>query len=591
METALSSRLTPLMPAFVSTTWATRFFQFDQLAETYESLRGSQTGRPLYASILDHLRATYCVSESDLERIPKSGPVIVVANHPCGLLEGAMLASLLRGIRQDVRFLANEFLAALPELNDLIIPVDVMDPSPAASRRNSKHLRDGLRFLTSGAMLVVFPAGEVSHFHWRTAETTDSAWNPKVARLVEAAGNLVKDVRVLPMHVSGTNSRLFQFSGDSLRTALLARELLNKRGVSIQIRVGKPITATALATLPGHQEQIDYLRWRTYLLRHRQDFKANTRKPAPWRRWLNRNVEPVEPPESPAAMASEVEALPPAQKLSSSGELTAYIAAASEIPMVLREIGRLREIAFRATGEGTGRRSDIDPFDSHYLHLFLWNSKKQEVAGAYRLAQVDQVRREVGVSGLYTASLFRFGEQFLDALGPALELGRSFVRVEYQKSFSPLLLLWKGIGQFVARNPRYRVLFGPVSISDRYSATSKSVMLSFLQRHWCSDSLARLVQARCAPRLDASGTPCRDVEQLSAAVEDLEPPNQGVPVLLRQYLRLGGKLLGFNVDRHFSNVIDGLILVDLTQTDRGLLERYLGKREAAQFLEFQKGSQ
>ena len=200
---------------------------------------------------------------------------------------------------------------------------------------------------------------------------------------------------------------------------------------------------------------------------------------------------------------------------------------------------------------------------------------------------------------MYTATLFRYGDAFLDRLGPALELGRSFVRQEYQKSFAPLLLLWKGIGAFIARNPKYKILFGPVSISNQYHAVSRELMISFLEKYALLQDWTGLVRNRhgfrvrhlCGPNRPALPDAGFDIEDLSSVVSDIEQKQTGVPILLRQYLRLGGKLLGFNVDPKFANALDGLILVDLTKTDPKLLERYLGKGEAQSFLEFQKGNQ
>jgi putative hemolysin len=297
-------------------------------------------------------------------------------------------------------------------------------------------------------------------------------------------------------------------------------------------------------------------------------------------------------------VAAEIATLPAGCLLGRSGDLEVYLSRATHIPNVLHELGRLREITFRAAGEGTGKRLDIDEFDRHYLHLFVWNGRSKELVGAYRLAPTDVVRRRYGICGLYTATLFRFGAPFLDRLGPALELGRSFIREEYQRGFAPLLLLWKGIGAFVARNPRYKTLFGPVSISNRYQAVSRELMISFLEKYALLRDWAGLVRNRHAfrerflkganrPALPNSGF---GIDDLSELVSDIEQKQTGVPILLRQYLKLGGKLLGFNLDPKFANTLDGLILVDLTKTDLKLLDRYLGKSEARRFLEFQKGN-
>jgi len=350
--------------------------------------------------------------------------------------------------------------------------------------------------------------------------------------------------------------------------------------------------------MPTPRQQTDYLRWRTYLLASREPFKPRTAVPLFGRRKIELNPKPIGAPLPADRSAAEIGALPRDCLLSRSGDLGAYLAQASQIPNVLGELGRLREIAFRGAGEGTGKSLDLDEFDAHYLHLFVWNSRKQELVGAYRLARTDVVRSQFGVRGLYTAALFRYGDPFLDRLGPALELGRSFVRQEYQRGFAPLLLLWKGIGTYIARNPQYKILFGPVSISNQYQAVSRELMVSFLERYTLLRDWAGLIRNGRALRerlLTGANRPVFpdsgfDVEDLSTLVGDIEQRPAGVPVLLRQYLKLGGKLLGFNVDPKFANALDGLILVDLTKTEPKLLERYLGKSEAATFLEFQKGN-
>jgi len=260
------------------------------------------------------------------------------------------------------------------------------------------------------------------------------------------------------------------------------------------------------------------------------------------------------------------------------GDLTAHIAEARSIPTTLREIGRLREITFRAAGEGTGTPCDLDAFDRHYLHLFLWNAKKREVAGAYRLKAVDA---NTPVEDLYTSTLFRYDKTFLRGLGCGVELGRSFIRAEYQRSFSALLLLWKAIGAWVVAHPDHTVLFGPVSISSRYGDRARQAIYSFLSQTAWLDSLAKTVRARTRFGTAQTANEARDVDELDDAVG-------GIPVLLRQYLKLGGKLIGFNVDKAFSDVLDGMIVVDLRKTDRKLLDRYFTREGAEKILS--KGS-
>ncbi|MGH7804348.1 MAG: GNAT family N-acetyltransferase [Candidatus Binatia bacterium] len=302
---------------------------------------------------------------------------------------------------------------------------------------------------------------------------------------------------------------------------------------------------------------------------------------------MNLESEPIANPQFPEFLAREVERLPAERKLVENGPFDAYLAAAKEIPLVLYEIGRLREEAFRAVGEGTGRAIDLDPFDVHYLHLFLWDREKRAVAGAYRLGLVDEILATRGAGGLYTATLFTYRPEILAHLSPALELGRSFVRLEYQKTYSALLLLWRGIGEFLARNPRYRRLLGAVSISADYDERSRRLMVGVLRRHYRLLPWSSQVRARRPPRFADFDTGAdADLAELERRVTEIERGERGMPVLLRQYLKLGGKLLGFNVDPTFANALDGLMVVDLLGTDPRLLERYLGRAGAVSYLAF-----
>jgi putative hemolysin len=587
---------------------AHRLLGLDRLAAVYDTLQQELQQQPgtLPGSLLRHLGVRCNVAPSDLQQIPRRGAVIFISNHPFGILEGAVLAELLPGVRADTKFLANSQLNVFEEIRDLLLPVDPFE-GQSATRANLLGVKRSIEHLRGGGALVIFPAGEVSHFQW-TAGVADPEWRQSVARIARLSA-----ATVVPVYVAGKNSALFQAAGmvhARLRTVLLVRELLNKHGATVEVRVGSPIPAARLEEMSSDAERVKYLRWRTYLLAARQPsttfFPSVPAVP----------LVPSPPACFPQPLASQIAALPAERLMLDSPEFAVYMAPAAEIPGILAEIGRLREITFRAVGEGTGKSSDIDEFDAHYLHLFLWDKQGQAIAGAYRLAPCDAALERRGVAGLYTATLFRFGDAFLNRLKTsAVELGRSFIRVEYQKSFSPLLMMWKGIGRFIARNPRYTTLFGPVSISNRYREISRHLMVSFLQRRAMDHDMARWISTRHGyrPRLSlreraltktASGSGAglmTGVEDLSDVIADLEsrcgerhasgapsPESRGVPVLLRQYLSLGGKLLGFNVDPHFSNALDGLILVNLTQTQPRLLERFLGKEEARKFLVLNK---
>ena len=294
--------------------------------------------------------------------------------------------------------------------------------------------------------------------------------------------------------------------------------------------------------------------------------------------------KPVASVGAASLLAREVAWLPPEQKLVEAGDYGVYIASANQIPCVFREIARLREVAFRAVGEGTGQSLDTDVFDRHYKHLFVWNQKTSEVVGAYRLGLTDKILSQLGVGGLYTSTLFKYGWTLISTLDPAIEIGRSFVRQEYQRKHLPLLLLWKGIGRFVGLNPKYRSLFGTVSMSNSYSEISRGLVAGFFEQDkphglaWNAVSPRNPLRSKIHPLRDAKGVACRipDLEALSEMVGEIEADGKGVPVLMRQYLKLGGRVLACNVDPKFSMALDALIVVDLSRTEPRLLDLYMG---------------
>ncbi len=549
-----------------------------RLARGYARLPESRDARTFVHNAFRELDVRYRVVQGQLADVPATGPLLVVANHPYGAVEGMLMIALLMQRRSDVRILANSVLKRVPELTGVFLGVN---PYGNAARQNVGPLRQGLRWLQDGGVLVVFPAGDVSSIRLRDRRIQDGAWDRSVARLARRSG-----ASVLPVYIPGRNSTAFYLASllhPVLKTLLLPRQLVNKRGRTIEVRLGRPITARRLAAVGDDERQMAFLRLRTYLL-------AGGETPAD--RQGGRDGKPladIVPPVSADTLVREMAGLPAAQRLAEAGDLEVWYARAQAIPAILAEIGRLREISFRAVGEGTGRETDLDLYDAFYLHLFVWNRAKREVVGGYRLGLADEIVSRFGRSGLYSYSLFRYRQAFLQHIQPAIELGRSFVRPEYQRSFTPLMLLWKGIGQFVARHPRYAVLFGPVSISADYSATSRRLLVEFLRRNVFDPRLSRTVRPR-APyrtgRAPVDARACDDPEALAALLAEIEPDDKGMPVLIRQYLKLGGRMLGFNLDADFGNVVDGLIRVDLRNTDPRILRKYMGAAAAEAFLAY-----
>ena len=531
---------------------------------------------------LDVLGASYEIDPKDLEKIPREGPCVVVANHPYGLLEGILLTALLSRLRPDFRFLANGLLASVPEIKDLVIPVDVFASGEKAAFTNRKPLADSVAWLRNGGMLVVFPAGIVSSWDWKQNSITDPPWNRAVARIASMTKS-----PVTPLFFAGRNSIPFQLMGlihPMLRTMRLPAEFANKRGVRFEIRVGTTIKPKELTDHGGPDEQTAYLRSRTYLLGFRQKAVA---------RQASAGLE-IAPGVQPSELEAEITCLPVEQLLERSGEYDVWVARTRQIPAVLTEIGRLRETTFRLAGEGTGRSTDLDSFDAYYDHIFVWQRVRRQLVGAYRLTRTTPVLEKLGIRGLYSSTLFRYRPDFFKRIGPAIELGRSFVRPEYQKEYSPLMLLWKGISKYAARNADHPVLFGAVSISNDYSAAARQLMVEYLERQTSNDPLRFLVRPRRpfrAPLL--AGQELKNfarcavsLEGLSLAVGEVEADGRGIPVLLRQYAKLGGRVLTFNVDHDFGGALDGLILTDLRTADAGALKKYMG---ADAFAKFQSG--
>jgi len=560
-----------------------------KIARAYASRPSGLTADAFLAWTLERLGIDVKIAEADLLRIPKDGPALVVANHPYGGIEGIVLAHALRRVRPDVKLFANFLLSRIPELNDCFFFVDPFARKGSAAA-NAKALRSALAWLNGGGLLAVFPAGEVASLDLKTRRVADPAWSPMIARLARQT-----NAPAVPVFVPGRNRAFFQTAGlihPILRTALLPREFVARWGKSIELRVGTPVPAARLATFENDGQAIAYLRDRTEILAARDAPDARRGSGAIQPRRTPVAAAPVVPPIPAATLAAEVAGLPAEARLVESDDLQVYVARAAAIPNVLREIGRLREVTFRDVGEGTGREIDLDAFDATYWHLFIWNRTGREIVGAYRLGPTDELIGASGLAGLYTASLFKYDARLFEAMGPALEMGRSFVRTEHQKSYVGLMLLWKGIGEFVGRHPKYATLFGPVSISADYRSLSQKLIVAFLERNRKLTEWTRWVRPtnpfREVRQPGAALVPSNlnDLDDVSTFISEIESDQKGVPILLKQYLRLEGRLLSYNVDPDFANVLDVLILVDLRRTSRKALQRYMGRDNLERFRAF-----
>ena len=573
-----------------------RLLGLHKLEEVYARLPKKADQRVFLARALELFRIHCPLSQAQLERIPAKGPCVVVANHPFGAIEGIMLAYHLLRVRPDVKVMANYLLGRIPELRDLFIFVDPFDTTQAVES-NVRPLRESFRWVKDGGLLAVFPAGEVAHWDFGARRVIDPQWDSAVARIAART-----DAVVVPAYFGGSNGPLFQVAGmvhPRLRTAMLPRELLKRTNKVIPLLFGGPIPPKRLQERQTPQEMTSYLRRRTYILQPLGEKEKGWIKAMKTRRRRLQDMKspqfPVAPAEDLQMVADEVAALPQEQILASSGGFMVFHALRNQAPHLVREIGRQRELCFRAVGEGTGKELDLDEYDDYYVHLCLWDLSQQRFAGAYRLGRTDEILRQKGPKGLYTHTLFKFAPRLFQHLQPALELGRSFVPLEYQRSYSALMLLWKGIGGYVLQHPHYRYLFGPVSVSSDYRPLSRRLIMDFLNTHHASD-LSPLVSPRTPVRLPRPMgkeyvrfiADLHGLDELSEVVADLEGSGGGVPVLIKQYLKLNSQALAWNLDPDFGNAMDCLLYSDLMAVDQRTMSRYLGKEGYQRYLAHQR---
>jgi len=516
--------------------------------------------------------------ERELKNIPETGSFIAIANHPYGGIEGMVLLKVLCMARPDSKIMANFLLKKIPNLSDYFVAVNPFENIEHSS--SISGLKTTMELLASGTPIGIFPAGEVSTFRADTQQVTDRMWHPVVGKLIARA-----KVPVVPIYFHGNNGLLFNLLSmihPALRTAKLPSELFNKQGHTIKLRIGKPINVEEIPGYSNTSQLLNFLRAKTYALGTGLDEEKKIFNP---RNLFKIRKEPAEiAPEIDAALLEkDVAPLRDHYRVWVEKNYEVFIAPTSSIPNIIREIGRLRELTFREVGEGTNKSTDLDEYDIYYHHLFIWDTEAKRVVGAYRIGLGDEIFYSLGKKGFYITELFKIKEQFMPVLRKSLELGRSFIRKEYQQKPLPLFLLWKGILKYLIDNPRYRYLIGPVSISNTFSKFSKSLIVDYINRNHFDDEMAQYVRPRKKFKVDFSSI---DTDLLMAGedsfkgldnlISEVETRTMKVPVLLRQYIALNAKIICFNIDPKFADCLDGFLVLDLQKVPQDILEK-LGK--------------
>ena len=513
--------------------------------------------------VLDHFNFTYQVGQVDRRNIPASGRVLIIANHPLGALDGLALLRLVGEIRPDVKIVGNDLLMGFDGLKSLVLPVDNMGGKTAR-----QQLKAIMNCLHNEEAVIIFPAGEVSRLS--PSGVKDQHWNHNYLKLAQKTNS-----PLLPVHIGGRNSMLFYTSSflyRPLSTMQLANEMFRQRNRKIPMQVSQAIPIQELARLPLNDKEKSKL------------VKRHLYRIAKGKKSLLKTEKTVEHPQNRQLIRNE---LKQSEHLGSTKDnKQIYLFDYDAIPITMKEIGRLREIAFRKVGEGTGESSDLDKFDHYYRHLILWDEEELEIVGAYRIGEVARYMKEDNKNPIYSAELFRYSCDMEPYFEQGIELGRSFIQPKYWGKRS-LDYLWYGIGAYLERHPEIRYLFGPVSLSDSYPQIAKDFIVSFYKLYFFdAEHLARSFtpyqinpeHAEIIATLFSGNSYEEDFKQLK---EQLSHFGASVPTLFKQYSEIcekgGVRFLDFGVDAEFGYCVDGLVLVDLNTLKETKRKRYLGE--------------
>ncbi|MGN6181916.1 MAG: lysophospholipid acyltransferase family protein [Mucilaginibacter sp.] len=513
--------------------------------------------------------------ERELRNIPKTGGFIAIANHPYGGIEGLVLLKILLMARPDAKLMANFLLKKIPNLSDFFIAVNPFENIEHSS--SISGLKNTLELLMQGTPVGIFPAGEVSTFKIETQQVTDRMWHPVVGKIIAKA-----QVPVVPIYFHGNNGLLFNLLSlihPTLRTAKLPSELFNKHGHTIKLRIGKPINITEFPEYANSTKLLNFLRARTYALGTGLEEEKKLFRPRNLFK-VKKLPEAIAPAISPDILEKEVETLRENYRVWQEKNYEVFIAPTSSIPSMIREIGRLREVTFREVGEGTNKAIDLDEYDIYYHHLFIWDTEARLVVGAYRIGLGDEIFYSLGKNGFYIAKLFKVKSQMTPVLRKSIELGRSFIRKEYQQKPLPLFLLWKAIFKFLIDNPRYRYMIGPVSISNSFSKFSKSLIVDYINRNHFDEEMAQYVRPRKKFKVDFSKIDTdvllpgeNNFKSLDDIISEIETRSLKVPVLLRQYIAMNANIICFNIDPKFADCLDGFLVMDFYKVPQEMLDK------------------
>lgn len=515
-------------------------------------------------AILDEFQIKFEIPEEDLKRLPKEGPYITISNHPLGGIDGILLLKLMLEREPNFKIIANFLLHRIEPMKPYIMPVN-----PFENHKDAKSsvigIKETLRHLSDGKPLGMFPAGEVSTYKDGRL-VVDKPWEEGAIKVIRKA-----QVPVVPIYFHAKNSKLFYFLSkinDTLRTAKLPSELLTQKDRVIRVRIGKPISVAEQNEHQSLPDYCDFLRKKTYMLAN--SFNDDEKLLALPNLKLPKSVKQIAKPANHDKILQEIEVLNQGDyQFLRSKNYVVYFVSADKIPNILHEIGRLREITFRAIGEGTNESLDLDKYDQYYHHMFLWDEETQQIAGAYRMGLGSQIYAKHGIEGFYLNDLFRFEPELYKMMSESIEMGRAFIISEYQQKPMPLFLLWKGIVHTTLRYPEHKFLIGGVSISNQFTEFSKSLMIEFMKSHYYDPYVAQYIHPKNEYKVklkDADkdfvfNETKSDLNKFDKIIDEIEPEGLRLPVLIKKYIKQNARVVAFNVDPLFNNAVDGLMYI------------------------------
>lgn len=524
-------------------------------------------------AVLEDLGVSYEIPEKDLKRIPLNGPFITISNHPLGGIDGLLLMKILWTKREDFKIIANFLLQRLTPLEPKVLPVNPFEDKKEV-KSSLVGIKNALLHLNNDSPFGIFPSGEVSSTK-DGKDIVDQAWSKEAVRLIKKA-----KVPILPIYFHAKNStKFYRLSklNNTLRLALLPREVFTQKNRHVKIRLGNIISVKEQEEISDIQEFSSFLRRKTYMLASAYE-KKRLIVTIPKQIKLPRSPKDIIREGALESIIEEVEQCRVSEKrLLVSNNYEVFLAKKELIPNILMEIGRLREITFRLVGEGTNNAIDLDEYDAYYHHMFLWDNQAQKIAGAYRMGLGNEIFEKYGIQGFYLNQLFRFESESQHVMKNSIEMGRAFIIPEYQQKPMPLFLLWKGIVHCTIRFPKHKFLIGGVSISNKFSNFSKSMMIEFMKSNYYDPYLAQYIRPKKEFKVKLKDADKdfvfdhtkADLNKFDKIIEEIEPDNLRLPVLIKKYIKQNARVVAFNVDPLFNNAIDGLMYIrvkDLPET-------------------------